>query len=144
MMNKKRELYYIDSEKIDQEQLKLTTINQTWFKFLALVSLACALFVCASLVWLIVCRPNRLPQTDQQIKRDAIEREQVRKRKRHCQRHEQDDFRRRLRYLLFGKLKVRSPSFSSQSTQPEPGVTKKDVSVRNVNEKKKQKDSKKN
>lgn len=118
-MANKREIYYIESEPAGGVDLTppplLTHGNQTWFKLLALISFTSALFVCAALIWLIVCRPSRLPVTDSQIKRDALTSERARRRRRSCWSREKTKFRRRLRYLIFGKVKIQSPKFTSSS-----------------------------
>lgn len=139
----------MEAENFDEE-LKFTTINQTWFKFLALVSFLCALFVNAALLWLIVCRPNRLPLTDEQIKKDALLDEHMQRKKKHCRKRKRLDFCRRLRYLIFGRLKVQSPHFSSSdssesSTTSTPAITTKSNridTIHHVKEKKNKLDNK--
>jgi hypothetical protein len=117
----------IDIDNLDQ--LKFTTINQTWFKFLAFVSFVCALLVNAALIWLIVCRPNRLPKTDEEIKKIAIMAENSKRKRKLCKKRKQMNFKTRLKYLLFGKLKVRSPSLISFSS----GSNEKKVKNRKIN-----------
>jgi hypothetical protein len=121
-----REVYLIDDFFDTTTRLVQTAsrhplgINQTWFKLLALVAFTCALFVCASLVWLLVCRASRLPITDSQIKHEAVCMQLARKRRRSCWRRRQQSFRRRLRYLVFGKMRIHSPpSFSHSSSESE-------------------------
>lgn len=132
----RRELYYFDQDGLDHsgdhpiEQLKLTTINQTWFKLLAIISFLCALIVYAALIWLIVCRPNRLPKTDEEIKKEGLISYRRRKKLKQCNRRDHVDFKRRLKYLLFGRMRVRSPSFASYSSDDED-----DVERRNLNKK---------
>lgn len=112
----KREIYFIEDETRNDTN-RFGTTNPIWFKLLGLISFSCALFVCAALVWLLVCRPARLPRTDSQLKRDALVAERRRRRRKSCWIREKRRFRRRLRYLLFGPLNIRSPpsSFSSSS-----------------------------
>ena len=99
---------YVDEE----EQFSLTTSNQKWFKFLAFVAFFCALFVNAALIWLMVCRANRLPQTDEQLKQDAAFRNYIKKKKRTCTKKKRLNMKKKLKYLFFGNLKVKSPSSS--------------------------------
>ena len=127
----RRELYYFDQDSLDNSgdhsigQLKLTTINQTWFKLLAIISLLCALIVYAALIWLIVCRPNRLPKTDKEIKKEALVSDRRRMKLKQCNRRDHVDFKRRLKYLLFGRMRVRSPSFASYSSDDDHDVERR-------------------
>ncbi len=45
----------INAENLE-ERIILTSVNQAWFKFLALITFICTLVVYAALIWLIVCR----------------------------------------------------------------------------------------
>lgn len=113
----KREIYFIeDGEQETRDDTHTITTNPIWFKLLGLVSFSCALFVCAALVWLLVCRPARLPRTDSQLKRDALVADTRRRRRKSCWIREKRRFRRRLRYLLFGPLNIRSPPTTSYSS----------------------------
>jgi hypothetical protein len=95
-----------------EEQFSFITANQKWFKFLAFVSFFCALFINAALVWLLCCRANRLPQTDMQLKQDAAFKRYVKKKRRSCSQKKRLNFKKKLKYLIFGNLKVKSPPSS--------------------------------
>lgn len=127
---------YYETENFEQN-LKFTTVNQTWFKFLALVSFLCALFVYAALIWLIVCRPNRLPKTDEQIKKEALEKEKIRKKRKHCSNRRRNKLKQRLKYVILGNLKVKSPSYLSEgSSTNEYTSSQQYLKVENEKEKK--------
>ena len=89
-----------------EERLILTTVNQTWFKFLAVISFTCAIIIYVAVVWLLVCRSRRLQQTDDEIKRNCVNRLKQNKLKK-----KKLNLRKKLRYLFIGSLK--SPSNSS-------------------------------
>lgn len=139
MAANKREIYYIESESVGGGGVDLTPPpllthgNQTVFKLLALISFTSALFVCAALIWLIVCRQSRLPVTDSQIKRDALTIEHARRRERNCWSREKTKFRRRLRYLIFGKVKIQSPKFTSSSDPETAGLISGQQAVKTTN-----------
>ncbi len=106
---------YDATSDIDQ-QLTLTSINQTWFKFLAVVCFLCAVFVNAALVWLLVCRAQRLAPTDEQIKQSAAYREHTKQLAEKSCKHKKFTWRRKLRYLVMGNLKVHSPNDSNSGS----------------------------
>ena len=54
-INKLKMLKEINAENLE-ERIILTSVNQAWFKFLALITFICNLVVYAALIWLIVCR----------------------------------------------------------------------------------------
>ena len=99
---------------VEDQEVTLTIVNQTWFKILAIVSFSCALFVYAALIWLLVCRANRLPESDESIKKRALFNEHVRTYRRRKFKKKQHSFKRKLRYLIFGNAAVRSPDSSCQ------------------------------
>ena len=61
---------------------------------------------------LLCCRANRLPKTDMQLKQDAAFKKYVKKKKRSCSKHKRLNLKKKLRYLVFGNLKVKSPNSS--------------------------------
>ena len=101
-----------------EEQFSFITANQKWFKFLAFVSFFCALFINAALVWLLCCRANRLPKTDIQLKQDAAFKKYIKKKRRSCSQKKRLNFRKKLKYLIFGNLKVKSPTSSFYESGP--------------------------
>lgn len=101
----------------NDDQLILTTTNQKWFKLLAFISFCCALFVNAALIWLLVCRANRLPKTDEQIKKDAAFSQHVKQRRDRYFKKKKMNLKRKLRYLIFGNLKIKSPDLSFNESE---------------------------
>jgi hypothetical protein len=95
-----------------QEVVTFKLVNQSWFKVLAVLSLLCALFIYAALVWLICCRAHRLPETDESIKRTVLVAEKLKRKRKHRKQRNQLDLKKKLRYLLFGNRRLIPPESS--------------------------------
>jgi hypothetical protein len=102
-----------EEESLVEERFSLTTVNQTWFKFLALISFLCAVFVNAALIWLLVCRTQRLQPTDEQLKKTAALNKHFFDQKHASNRRKRIDLKKKLKYLFLGTLNVRSPPRSA-------------------------------
>ena len=116
-------LKFFEFEESKDEEVKFTTLDQTWFKFLALITFICALITNAAFIWLLVCRPKRLEVTDDEIKKLAILDDQKRNRTKQNQRQKKIDLKKKLKYLILGNLKILSPKSSilTESSYNEKG-----------------------
>jgi NADH:ubiquinone oxidoreductase subunit 3 (subunit A) len=105
-----------DSEVKIDEQLTLTTINQAWFKLLAVICFFCAIFVNAAVIWLLVCRAQRLRPTDYQIKRNAAYSTHKWQRKKECYKRKLVYLLTRLQYVVFGESVKNKPENTDDSS----------------------------
>ena len=102
---------YLNERDFDyEEQLSIKNQYQAGFKLLAIVSFMCALFVCASFIWLLVCRSHRLPTPDERIKKDAAYGEHTRQKIGTCHKRKRNNLRKKLKNLFFRQLRIRPPS----------------------------------
>lgn len=106
-----------------EEKIILTSVNQTWFKFLAIITILCSVIIYTALIWLLVCRTNRLRPTDEEIKKTHLEGLQKKDKRK-------SKLKRNIRYLFFGNSRSSSPTTSSVINCP----NFKRVSVNEINE----------
>jgi hypothetical protein len=97
---------------LNEQQLTFKLTNQGWFKILAFVSFLCFIFTWAVFIWLLVCRANRLPETDESIKEKTFLKEKLKSSRKHKIKKRKLNMKKKLRYLIFGNLKVNSPESS--------------------------------
>ena len=108
-----------------EEKLILTSVNQTWFKFLAVITILCSIVVYTALIWLLVCRTNRLRVTDEEIKQNHLLKLQKK-----TQRNSR--FTKNIKYLLFGQTS--SPSIIESNYQDMTSNAKPSILVNELNE----------
>ena len=99
----------MNEENLIEQKFSLATVNQTWFKILAFISFICAVLVNAALIWLVVCRRQRLQLTDEQLKKNAALNRFYAQKISKTDRKKRINFKRRLKYLFLGSLRVKSP-----------------------------------
>ena len=99
----------MNDENLIEQKFSLATVNQTWFKILAFISFICAVCVNAALIWLVVCRSQRLQLTDEQLKKKAALNRFYAQKISKTDRKKRMNFKRRLKYLFLGSLRVKSP-----------------------------------
>jgi hypothetical protein len=106
----------LNGQQQQQQEVTFKLVNQAWFKVLALISFACAVTIYAALIWLLVCRAHRLPETDEAIKKAALAEEKLRRMTKRSKQRRQMSLKRKLRFLMFGNRKLIPPEEEDETT----------------------------